>query len=375
MSEVLAEHIGYLSLSGRRALYERAIAQIVEKGDIVADLGCGVGVLGLQCLAAGAGRVYGIDSSAAVHHARETAKRSGLSDRYICVASSTFDAVLPELVDVLICDHIGFFGFDYGIVEMMRDAAARMLKPGGRIIPDRLNLQVAAASSEECRSIAAAWSQENVPDELRWLDHLARNSRHPHQFKPDEIVSAVADLGEIELGENSRDLYSFSAELEITQAGRFDGLAGWFDAHLGADVWMTNSPLETRSIGRPKAFLPVAKPFDVAPGDRIGVKLRTRSEGTLIFWTIKPPGDAPAQEMSTWESTILSQDDLHELGDVPPTLTDKAKVNVAILSMVDGSRTPREIEDAILAAYPDLYPTPERTREHVREIISWNIVK
>ena len=81
MASVLEEHIEYLTLPGRNALYAKAISRIIKPGDVVVDLGCGVGVLGLLCLEAGAARVYGIDHSDAIELARETVAKAGLSDR------------------------------------------------------------------------------------------------------------------------------------------------------------------------------------------------------------------------------------------------------------------------------------------------------
>jgi protein arginine N-methyltransferase 1 len=180
MSDVLAEHIEYLTLPGRNALYRQAIAATLRPGDRVADLGCGVGVLGLFCLEAGAGKVWGIDSSDAIHVAREAMAKAGLADRYECIAGSTFRTELPEQVDLIICDHVGFFGFDYGIVQLMRDARERFLKPGGAMIPQALDLMVAGVSSEDCLAKANGWARSEVPEQYRWLDRLSRNLRYSY---------------------------------------------------------------------------------------------------------------------------------------------------------------------------------------------------
>ena len=135
MSSVLSEHLGYLSLEGRFAIYERALEAVLTPGDRVADLGCGFGVLGLQALRAGAGHVFGIDHSDAIEIARETMAREGLSNRYATIADTSYHAELPERVDLVVCDHVGFFGIDYGIIEMLEDARRRLLRPGGHVMP------------------------------------------------------------------------------------------------------------------------------------------------------------------------------------------------------------------------------------------------
>src|SRR5687768_1417204 len=116
MSAALEEHVGYLSDPVRLKRFERAVAAVVGPGNTVADVGCGFGVLGLLCLKAGASQVWGIDRTDAIEIARETMRRAGLEERYSCVHGASRQVTLPERVDVVICDHVGYFGFDYGII-------------------------------------------------------------------------------------------------------------------------------------------------------------------------------------------------------------------------------------------------------------------
>src|SRR4029077_3415945 len=138
---------------------------------------CGFGILGLLCLHAGAARVWGIDQTEAIEIARETAERAGFRDRYHCLREHSFRAELPELADVVICDHVGFFGFDYGIIAVISDARRRFLKPGGRVIPRTISLQVAGITSDECRQKAEAWADPDIPAEFHWLRTYGVNSK------------------------------------------------------------------------------------------------------------------------------------------------------------------------------------------------------
>ena len=72
MSRALQEHFGYISDSARLEQYNAAIAQVIERGDRVADLGCGTGILGLMCLRAGASQICAIDDTAMIEVARES---------------------------------------------------------------------------------------------------------------------------------------------------------------------------------------------------------------------------------------------------------------------------------------------------------------
>ncbi|MDF1836184.1 MAG: methyltransferase [Alteraurantiacibacter sp. bin_em_oilr2.035] len=100
MSKVLAEHLSYFHLPRRYDAYARTIASVLSGGEALADLGCGFGVLGIQCVRHNARHVWGIDHSDAIEIARETVDRSGLADQYTCIKNSTFQTILPEKADL-----------------------------------------------------------------------------------------------------------------------------------------------------------------------------------------------------------------------------------------------------------------------------------
>ena len=370
MTSVLDEHLEYLTLTGRQDLFERALAKVVRPGDRVADLGCGVGVLGMAALRAGAAKVYGIDLSDALELARESVALAGLSEQYVSIRGSTFQTSLPEPVDLIICDHVGFFGFDYGIIAMLDDARKRLLRPGGQIMPRRLRLFVAGVRSTTARKKIDPWAADPVPQDLRWLHEYAVNSKQACNFTPDDICTDAQMLGEIDLTGPNADNFAFSATLQMATDGRFDGLACWFECELAEDIWMTNSPLSPASIGRSNAFLAARAPFAASRGEPIAVSIRIRHDEHLIAWTIQPPGELPRQKLSTWASRIVAPVDLAPKGGGPLTLNDRGHARRRILELVDGERTGEQIEDEIVQLYPELFPSPEETRRFARRILA-----
>lgn len=365
MSAVLEEHISYLKLPHRARLYAEAIAKVVRPGDVVADLGCGLGVLGIECLKAGAARVYGIDSSDAIELARETVARAGIDDRYTCIRESSFRAVLPEQVDVLVCDHVGYFGFDYGIIAMIADARRRLLKPGGSVIPCSLGLVVGGVSADRLREEVDAWTTDPVPAEVAWLRDYAANAKHTIVFEADELCSTGCELGRIDLTTAQDGSFAFSGSFTVNRSCRLDGIAGWFDAGLAPGVAMTNSPLDPQSITRDQAFLPLARPCEVREGDEVAVTLRADPANSLITWTVTVPG-APAQTMSTWKSRVLTPQDLVTGDNRPLSLNDIGKARQVVLQYVDGQRSAAQIEAEVLANHPGLLPSAEEIARFVR---------
>src|SRR5262245_32066777 len=130
---MLDEHLGYLRDAKRLAKYKQAINLALRRGDSIVDLGCGTGVLGLLCLP---DRAYEIESGPVISVARESFERCGFASKATFIQSRTFVAEIPHEVDLAISDHVGYFGIDYDIVELLHDARTRFLRPGGKTIPE-----------------------------------------------------------------------------------------------------------------------------------------------------------------------------------------------------------------------------------------------
>lgn len=365
MSDVLDEHYDYLSLENRAEFYEEAIAKVVKPGDVVADLGCGFGVLGLQCLKAGASHVYGVDSSGAIYIARESIARAGLADRYTCIAGSSYLNDLPQKVDLVICDHVGWFGFDYDMIPMLEDARARLLKPDGALMPNRLRICMAGSSAAKPVQHIGKWTEAPVPQEYGWLAEYQRNTKMPHEHAAREIATDTLLLDTLDLAGNIEESFKYSGTLTATRDTSITGLAGWFEVELADGVWMTNSPLAKRRIPRNQVFLAASEPFDLRAGESFAFTLRFRKEGALIAWTITPP-EGKRQKLSTWNSMIFGDGDLAtpQLG--PASLNKAGQARRIILQLADGSRSGADIEEAVLAEYPGLYPTEAAIRRFVR---------
>ena len=147
MATTLDEHYGYLSDRVKREQYQAAIERLVHPEHVVLDLGCGSGLLGLMALRAGARKVLFVEEGAIIEVARQTVADAGFADKAEFFRANSFELILPEQVDVAICDHVGYFGFDYGVLDLLADAKKRFLKPNGTIVPAQLELQVFRALS------------------------------------------------------------------------------------------------------------------------------------------------------------------------------------------------------------------------------------
>lgn len=124
----------------------RAIHRTIKKGDVVCDIGAGLGLLSYFAISAGAKFVYAIDCDGeSLGFAAEHARKHDLADRIAFIEGHSSDVFLPEKADVIICETIGSAAFDENILATLADAKKRFLKPGGRIIPAMIELWGAPA--------------------------------------------------------------------------------------------------------------------------------------------------------------------------------------------------------------------------------------
>ena len=370
MSVVLNEHLAYVADAVRLEQFKAAFARVVRRGDRVADLGCGSGILGLLCLQAGAGHVHFVDDSAMIDVARQTMRRAGLDGKASFLRGRSEQIALPEPVDLVVCDHVGYFGLDYGIVRLLQDAKSRFLKPSGMLVPAGIRLQLAAIESESCRNLAQGWCAPGIPAEFHWLRSYSVNATHAVTLKHEELICRPAALGCIDFGAHQPGLMTFTTELEMERDGVLHGLGGWFECELAQGVWMSNSPLAEKPIHRPQVFLPIDEAVAVRSGDRVKVTVMCRSGDRLVAWTVDVSSSGRRYRHSTWNGMLLSPADLLLADpDRVPQANQAVGARGIVLGYCDGKRSVREIEQAVLREHPGLFPSVEEISHFVAQVL------
>lgn len=367
---MLEEHLGYVADAVRLERYQSALGKILAANDLVADLGCGSGVLGFLCLQAGAGHVFAVDDSTMIDVARDSIERAGEGERVTFIHGKSSQIELPECVDMVICDHVGYFGFDYGIVGFLEDARKRFLKPGGKLIPSRIRLYVATVGSRRCDELANAWQAENIPQAFHWLRNHAVNTKHAVSLERADVFCAPAILGDIDLYADHPDFFSWNAELHIERDGVMHGLGGWFECELADGVWMTNSPLAEQPIQRNQVFLPIDEAVPVKAGDRVQATIMARPGDHLIAWVVEFQATGQRFAHSTWQGQLLTPEQLLQANpERVPRLGRTGRATATVLAYCDGQRTVAQIEAAVLNDRPDLFPSPEEISHFVTKVL------
>ena len=113
------------------------------KDKVVLDVGTGSGILAIWAAQNGAKKVYAVEATYMAHHARKLIKANGL-DHIIEVLQSTVEEVeLPEKVDVIISEWMGYFLLRESMFDSVIVARDKFLKPGGSLFPSHAKMYLA----------------------------------------------------------------------------------------------------------------------------------------------------------------------------------------------------------------------------------------
>jgi len=302
-TDLMGFHRHLLADERRTAAFVAAVERAVRPGDVVADLGTGSGVLALAAARAGAARVYALDFSPIVRLLPELARANGLAGRVIPIERDSREVALPEPVDVLVSECLGFFGVGGTMLPAVGDLARRALRPGGRVVPARV---VARAAPVEC---AAARSTVRIFDTLRpggfdfsCASRLAVHNLYVGSFAAGELLAPARSLIEVEPRACAGGPLAGAAEFSLARDATLDGFCGFFDAVLDEQATLGSGPQDPPTVWE-QTFLPLDEPWPVREGDALRLELEVRTESrelpVEIEWRAELRGAAACVRRST----------------------------------------------------------------------------
>ena len=129
----------------RTETYMKAIVDnpAIFKDKVVLDVGSGTGILSIFAARAGARRVYAIEKANISKFSRKIIEENGLSDRVIVIQGKVEEVEVPEKVDVIVSEWMGYFLLYEAMLDSVIFARDKWLKPGGKMFPDKATLYLA----------------------------------------------------------------------------------------------------------------------------------------------------------------------------------------------------------------------------------------
>lgn len=243
----------------RTSTYQRAILDnsIDFAGKVVLDVGAGSGILSFFAAQAGARKVYAVEASSMAQHAKTLVENNHLIDRIVVVPGKIEEITLPEQVDVIISEPMGYMLYNERMLESYIHAK-KFLKPDGKMYPTTGDLYVAPFTDEalymEQVGKANFWYQQSFYGvDLTTLRDAALDEyfKQPivDNFDVRICLSKPIKYTVNFLTADEKDLYEINIPLsfQMTTTALIHGLAFWFDVSFdgtSSQVWLSTAPTQ-----------------------------------------------------------------------------------------------------------------------------------
>ncbi|XP_037957642.1 probable histone-arginine methyltransferase CARMER [Teleopsis dalmanni] len=263
------------------------------KNKIILNICTGSSILSFFAIQVGAAKVYSIETANMARYTLQLAVANKVEDKIIILTGEVNEIDLPEKVDVIISEPMGYMLYNDRMLETYL-YARKWLKVGGKMFPTHGELHVAPFSdqslySELCFN-ANFWYQQSFHGVNLTTLHKAGMKEYFRQPIIDTfdieicLADSVKHLCDF-LKDNDTDLHNINIPLEfnILQTNVCHGLAFWFEVEFcgsSQNVRLSTSPTAPMSYwSQMRCLLPVpifVKQGQILKGQVVLVANRTR---------------------------------------------------------------------------------------------------
>jgi protein arginine N-methyltransferase 1 len=277
-------HVAMLDDRMRVRAFISALENVIEKDDVVVELGTGTGILAVVAAKAGASRVLAIEASGISEVARRFIADNGVEGCVEIIHGWSTGVELPKKAHVFVSEMIGDDPLGEGILELTIDARKRFLIDEARFVPAKISLFAVPIDlpDDVLRTRAftddalADWKAEygvtfsalgSATDDV-WERHLEK----PRAAASWAWLSAPVKLCDIDLATVETPDVDADAAVIVNREGRASGVALFWKAEMGNGIELS---LDPRNLDASNHWLtPVwvnRVGFSVAPGDEIAI--------------------------------------------------------------------------------------------------------
>lgn len=240
----------------RTQTYRKAILSNYQLfyNKVVADVGAGTGILSIFCTQAGAQKVYAIEASSVAEEAKKVVECNGLSDKITVIHGKVEDVTLPEKVDIIVSEWMGYMLMYESMLPSVLHARDKWLKQGGLMFPEEVKLHIAPVSDYEDYDEWVEFCKDVKNDYKIDMSPLVQTAERQMQaavrvlsVNPITVQahgSCVASLHLPTVDASSVSCVEGSFSSSCFGYTNVNGFVIWFTAHFPEDIVLSTSPYE-----------------------------------------------------------------------------------------------------------------------------------
>ena len=271
----------------RTLAYQRAIENNKEdfKDKIVLDIGAGTGILSIFAARSGAKHVYAIENADIAVFAKEIVKQNGLSDKITVIKGKMEEIELPvKEVDIIISEWMGYFLLYESMLDSVLWARDKYLAKGGKMLPDRAQIFVAAIEDEQYKNQKMGFWKNVYGVDMSCLQSAAMKEPLIDVCESNMLVSNSCMILDLDLVNMKKEDVEFSNEYQLTMMrdDKIHALVAWFDCHfsdLTNPVTLSTSPYKKYTHWKQVVFY-MDHEMRVKQGDQLWGSISNRKSKT-----------------------------------------------------------------------------------------------
>jgi protein arginine N-methyltransferase 1 len=264
----------------RSAAFESALRRVIVPGSTtVADIGAGTGVLAFMAQRLGAREVHLIEHGAVIELAARLADANRIQGLHFWQAHSA-DIFDPPQADVVVAEILGNLALEENALETLADAR-RFLKPGGILIPCRIEQFAAPVVTDRFWRELASWERAPMGLDFGAARAMSFDNLYVRPIAPSDLLP---------LDEPGRqwDAIDFlaapggrrrgAARWDLAAPATIYGFALWWRCELVPGVSLATSPFAPATHWE-QVYAPVGEPLEAVAGDVVEVEFESETGG------------------------------------------------------------------------------------------------
>lgn len=230
----------------RTSTYQQAFFKnAIDFNDkVILDVGTGTGILSFFAVQAGAKRVYAVEASQSAVTAELLSKANGFDDKIKIIIGKIEEIELPEKVDIIISEPIGFLLVHERMLESYVIARNRFLKNDGIMMPSTGSILLAPFTDEQVYKDQLTKIEFWNCKDFYGIDLTPALGKANVEYFSQPVVGYVPssslissqrtvhtiDFNSVSCSELQKFTIPFSFRVDRTSI--MHGIAGWFDINF-----------------------------------------------------------------------------------------------------------------------------------------------